>query len=195
MTRCISVLEEKGTGSSRRDVPVPFSRAAWTVALAAALLLAPLLCGCPPSRGPSAIGDRPPASVETVDTMLVQVAPTPVDWDGRPGPDGLMVAVTFFRQPAQLPVTVRGAVEFHLYEGILRGEDLNRAKPLHSWQFSGAQLDASRARSAFGWGYVLRLDWASRPPGTSSVTLVPAYLPPAGPAIRHDPIVVTITAK
>ena len=163
------------------------------LALAAAAGVA-ALSGCPPAR--QTVSRDPPRPVEQADYVFPQVFPAPVNWDDRSGPDGLEVLVYIYRRShGSLPVTVRGALEFALYEGNPGGEDLARAKPFRTWRFAGEALDACRTRTVAGWGYAMRLGWGSSPPATSSVKLAARYLPPKGPPVEAPPTAIAVAPR
>ena len=87
-----------------------------------------------------------------------------MNWDGVPGADGLEVRLHLFQYSRQLPVTVKGSLEFLLYEGVVRPGEFAKARLYHTWRFGGQALQAHLGRSAVGWGYAMRLDWTDRPP-------------------------------
>ena len=146
-------------------------------AAAAAVVVLATAAGCVQKK--NVVTKRPPRPVDQVDRVVLPTQ-DPVDWDGRPGPDGLAVQVYFFLRPpaTALPVTVTGRLELDLYEG--EPADNTNPQPLLSWSFSAAELQAYRARAAPGWGYALRLGWGDRPPKASFITLTARYLPPEG---------------
>jgi len=141
-----------------------------------AVVLAAALGGCNLPTKPSA---TPPPTVDEVNAISVLSPPNASDWDGRGGPDGLSVSVHLWRGDRELPVTVRGRLEFVLYEGVLHAADLPDAKPLQRWSFPGASLPRHLGKSIAGWGYAFRLPF-SRMPATSAVTLMTRYVSPAG---------------
>ncbi len=158
---------------------------AWALLAAA---LAAGAAGCDPAR-------YPPPPVDRVDYVVVSVQPIPMNWDDRPGPDGLEIELYLFR-PSQgsLPVTVSGAMEFALYEGRPAAGDIDTARPLRTWRFAGDDLRACLARSTAGWGYAMRLAWGPDPPKTSAITLTARYVPPEGrgPPVSASPTVIAI---
>jgi len=155
----------------RRPVPL-------LPAVAAAVLLA-AASGCA-QQGKNVLTKRPPRPVARVDRIVLPTQ-DPVNWDGRPGADGLAVQVYFFRRPpaTALAVTVTGTLHLALYEGPSAGDD-PQAQPLLTWKFTAKELDTCLARAAWGWGYALRLGWGDRPPEASVVTLTARYVPPEG---------------
>ena len=152
------------------------------------IIAAAALAGC--DAGPKQVSPTPPAAVNGADALHVQCSYAPVDWDGRPGSDGLVVQVLLFRQRRDLPVLVRGTIAFRLFQGVIRAGQIGDVKPAWSWQFQGRQLRACQTRTVWGWGYTLRLGWGQAAPATSSVTLLAEYVPEKGPTLRSDPIVI-----
>jgi len=158
----------------------------------AALVAAAALCGCNTQGGVQKVSSTPPAPIDAADAIRTLCSHRPVDWDGQPGPDGLMVLVLFFRQGQDLPVTVRGAMEFALYEGAVSAEQIARVAPARTWSFQGAQLRGCLARTVWGWGYSVRLGWGQTAPKTSSVTLLIKHVPPDGPTIYAEPLLIPL---
>ena len=161
-------------------------------ALTISAALAAVLCGCDGGSGAHRVSATPPRPVDAPDLIYPLCSHSPVNWDGEPGPDGISVVVLFFRRDQDLPVTVRGALEFALYDGVVQAAEIARVAPLRVWRFQGTQLSASLTRTAYGWGYSHRLGWGSSPPKTASATLLVKYVPPDGPVMSADPLVVPI---
>lgn len=149
------------------------------------------LAGCR-TDGHQKVSTNPPRAVDEIDRIFLQTAPNAVNWDGKPGPDGLEVCVHMFRVSQALPVTVRGTLRFTIYEGVISEKDLVSARPLHSWQFDGETLQLHRVRLMMGWGYAMRLGWEQNKPTTSSVTLTVEYLPQKGNSIHTKPIAIPL---
>ena len=149
------------------------------------------LAGCN-TNGPKKVSSAPPQPVDEIDRIFLQVSPNAVNWDGKPGPDGLEVCVHMFRLSQPLPVTVRGTLRFTIYEGVISEKDLASAKPFRSRLFSGEELKAHRVRLMMGWGYAMRLGWGRNKPTTSSVTLAIEYLPQKGNSVHANPIAIPI---
>jgi len=140
-------------------------------------------CGVQAAR----VSSTPPPPVDAPTDLVVRTPPTAVNWDQRPGADGIPVLVHLFRRPGDaLPVMVRGRIRFDLYEGILQPEDLSAARPWRTWQFQGEQLRRGAVRAPEGWGYAFRLDFSDAPPATSAVTLVTRYLSPDGRTVLAE---------
>ncbi len=149
------------------------------------------LAGCN-TNGPQKVSATPPSPMDEIDRIFLQTSPNAVNWDGKPGPDGLEVCVHMFRLSQALPVTVRGTLRFTIYEGVISEKDLASARPFRSWQFDGEKLKLHRVRLMMGWGYAMRLGWGRNMPTTSSVTLAVEYLPQKGDSVHTNPIAIPI---
>jgi len=158
-----------------------------------ALMAAAVLVGGCPQNGNVAVSRTPPPPVSQVDKVSPEVVHSmPVNWDDRPGPDGLQVRVHFFRLDRDLPVTVSGTVEFVLYEGRLSTGDVRSARPFRSWAFPQEALPRQISRSRYGWCYAMQLGWGMHVPRSGVVTLIARYLPPDGPAVLSSPMLVAM---
>ncbi len=149
------------------------------------------LAGCS-TDGHQKVSSTPPPPVDEIDRIYLQVSPNAVNWDGKPGPDGLEAWVHLFRLSQPLPVTVRGTLRFTIYEGVISENDLASARPFHSWLFDGEKLKLHQVRLMAGWGYAMRLGWGRNKPTTSSVTLTAQYLPLQGNPVHANPIAIPI---
>ena len=161
----------------------------------AAILAAGMLAGCP-NGGKVEVSDRPPRPVDRIDELVVRVTPpTPMNWDDVPGSDGLQVQVNCFQREEPLSVTVRGTLEFLLYEGRATLAQLADRQPLKTWQFDGLNLTGHAGRSIVGWGYAMRLPWGRPGPRSSSVTLLTRYRPIDGDVKTSRPLQVAMEPK
>jgi hypothetical protein len=163
----------------------PRSLPALVSAIALALLAA---VGCKPHN----VSERPPPPVTHVDRLVLPTSPQPVNWDQHPGADGLVVQVFGFRVSEPLPVTVKGSMEFLLYEGLPPAEGSHQTPALHTWRFSGDDLPSYLVRAAWGWGYAMRLGWGEKAPKTTSATLRARYVPPTGPVVEAKPVIIPV---
>jgi hypothetical protein len=151
-------------------------------------VLASSVAGCQ-DPGRVKVQNWPPRTVANIDMIWLRLTPpAPVNWDDKPGSDGLQVQVNFFQIDEQLSVTVKGSLEFALYEGYVRPENLAAARPVHTWPFSGVQLASFCGKSAAGWGYAMRLPWGDKPPAGSIATLIARYTSPDGNVKVSDPL-------
>jgi hypothetical protein len=157
-------------------------------ALVLGALAAALAGGCG-EPGPTKVSAEPPRPVEHVDQITLSLSPpTPVNWDDRPGPDGVQVKVYFFRVDQPLPVTVGGTLEFLLYEGRIERGGFEGVEPFRVWRFGPEALPSYLGRGLVGWSYAMRLGWGANPPAARSLTLRARYLPPDGPAKDAAPM-------
>ena len=161
-----------------------------TIALTTVVALVAAAIGCNGRR--KTPGENPPPAVDHVDRLVIPTSPHPLNWDAEPGSDGLAVQVFFSREAtSQLPVAVTGTVEFMLYDGALTDGDV-QATPLHTWKFTGAELPGYAVKAAWGWGYAMRLGWGVKRPKANSVTLRARYIPPTGPPVPAQPIIIPV---
>ena len=166
-----------------------------TLVAVIAALLASAVTGCQ-NPGRVTVHNWPPRPVDRVDEIVLRLTPpAPVNWDDRPGPDGLQVQVNFFQVDEPLSVTVKGSLDLALYEGHVRPEDLAAAKPIHTWPFSGVQLAGLAGKSAVGWGYAMRLPWGSKPPAGTTATLAARYRSADGNVKAAQPLYVPLGAQ
>jgi len=165
-----------------------------TILVPAALVLLTAVWGC---NGPAGkVSAVPPRAVEQVDQIDVYAAPVAVNWDGRPGPDGIDVRVYLYQYARNLPVLVKGALEFAVYEGVVGADDIGRARPFRRWALDAEQLEQFLGRSMVGWGYNIRLPWApAAAPATSSVTLAARYVPTAGRSVPAAPVTIATESR
>jgi len=147
------------------------------------LLLAASLCyGCQ-----TGTKDGLPAPVAHADRIGLYVPEQAVvNWDDKPGLDGVRAQVMLFRHGPGgklKSVLVTGEVDLILYEGP-QPVSLDRAgTPFRSWTFNAEEL----ARLAIGQyglaGYSMRLAWGRDVPRADKIWMVARYRPPMGQAI------------
>jgi len=163
--------------------------------LFAIVVTAAVLCGC--DQPPNTVGNSPPRPVEEVQVVHMDVTPpTPLNWDNRPGADGVQIRV-FFEGSGTLPVTVSGSVEAQLFElaqGKTEGEALS-GKPFKVWSYTPGELNGFLARTQYGWAYVLVLAWGDQVPKTGRIVLRVAYRSPAGRVNFSSPVTIQMSAS
>jgi len=112
-----------------------------------------------------------------------------VNWDGKPGLDGVIAQVMLFRNEGGglKSVLVTGDVDIMIYEGAKPANLSDAIKPFLSWTFNAREL-SQRVVGQYGslWGYALRLPW-KLPPRSEKVWLIARYRPPSGRAIYSSP--------
>ncbi len=139
------------------------------------------------------VHDWPPRLVDRFDAVVLRLTPpAPVNWDDKPGADGLQVQINFFQIDKPLSVTVKGSLELELYQGRVQAAQLASAKPIRTWPFSGVELAGFAGKSAFGWGYAMRLAWGARPPAGSTATLIVRYRSLDGNVKTSSPLYVPL---
>lgn len=145
------------------------------------LAAAAVISGCPPQ------GEVMPKPVAAVVGMEMQVNLYALNWDGRPGPDGLEVRVRLYIPDPVRAVPVSGTLEFLLFEGRIPPERIEQTKPLRTWSFVGEPLQRHARPGPVGWHYMLRLDWGLDVPTSNSVTLISRYKLPDGRWLYSSP--------
>lgn len=138
-------------------------------------------CGAPRADAPAArpqrasAGAGPAASAadgSRIDVVNLYAMPAAINWDDKPGADGLQVRVFFFRldEPQAVDMT-DGLLEFTIHAGRVPASKLPELPPIKTWRFTAAELAVYRTRSVVGTGYVMSLPWGDRTPASPSVTL------------------------
>lgn len=137
----------------------------------------------------SASQSVPAQGGQDVDAIELYVLPVVLDWDKVPGPDGIQARAMLFRFSEAPPVRLsRGTLDFLLYRGRLKAEDLATATVFHTWSFTPAEIAPSLERNIVGDGYTLRLAWGAHVPDGEFVTLVARYVPSKGAPVRSAPV-------
>jgi hypothetical protein len=136
----------------------------------------------------------PPNAVDEISDITVLSGQTAARWGTDPAPDGLEVMLYLFnRFTSNQPVTGRGAIEFDMYDGTLTAQSIASARPFSSTRTDLPKLQGTLVRTAFGWGYSLRLPWGANVPTSGSVTLQVKYTSPAGREMFSAPITVAMS--
>lgn len=165
-------------------------RVRFATVILAGLLSAVVGCQNP---GQVKVHNWPPRPVDHFDEIVVRLTPpAPVNWDDRPGADGLQVQINFFQIDRPLSVTVKGSLELELYQGRVQAAQLASAKPIQAWAYSGVKLAGFAGKSAFGWGYAMRLAWGDRPPAGKVATLIARYRSLDGNVKTSSPLYVPL---
>ncbi len=161
---------------------------AWMFALALAG------CGGPGGRGSL----RPPAPTVDVAGFSLSSSPTALNWDDKPGPDGVIARVQFFRLGANdevRSVPVKGELEFLLFDSKLSAAEVTQAQPSTIWRFPAEDLPNFLGKQMGMWAYQMQLDWRKKPPKASIVTLVARWKKPGGGWKYSDPTLVAVALK
>lgn len=141
------------------------------------------------------VGDRttPPGPVAQVSQVDLQVVPTAINFDDRPGPDGLRAMVFLYQVYSGGKVeTVMGdgTLELVLFDGRVEESAILSTAPLHVWKFSSPELRPFARRGMVGWGYGFpQLPWGKDAPTKSVVTLV-ARFTGAGRTVYSAPVTI-----
>lgn len=159
--------------------------------VAAVGLLAGLSTGCAAGRG-----DQGGRGVSRIHAVTLHAMPTAINWDGEPGPDGVRAGVYLFRRDRDASLMVaEGTVEFVLYDGLFRAEELDGQPVFRRWRFPADLLPAYRVRSIVGPGYRVQLGWGAAGPTSSSLTLVARHVAADGTAVDSRPLTIQVPGR
>lgn len=154
------------------------------------LLLVVAGCGAPTPDGDLA---TPPAPVAQVSQVDLQVMPTAINFDDRPGPDGLRAMVFLYQVHSDGKVETvlgEGTLELVLFDGRIEESAILSTAPLHVWKFTSPELRPFSRRGMVGWGYGFpQLLWGQDAPTKSVVTLV-ARFTGAGRTVYSAPVAI-----
>jgi len=161
------------------------------------LSLAVVLAGCATEGDISAGGASPPRPVDRVDRVELHYKAGSQNWDNVPGPDGLLVRVMLYQitdrsRGAVRAVTVKGELEFVLYEGKVGATELFARQAFQIWRYPPEDLRKYRVRTMGLWGYGIPLAWDLRAPKTGNVTLIARYTPPKGRPVYSAPLLISL---
>ena len=159
-----------------------------------------LAAGCggpaPGAKELKSVSTRPPLPVDRADGVDFWVAPPAViNWDEKPGPDGVQAWVWMIRVDRPEPVLVKGTLEFMMYSGRVQRGEAPPSEPLKVWNFTPDELAACRVRSIRGWGYAAQLGWGKDTPTVPVITLQARYQPPSGPTVYSAAISIAMPGK
>jgi hypothetical protein len=149
------------------------------------VLAAATAAGCPAGDAWNRAGVPQPAP--RVDRLDLYSSPMALNWDDRPGADGVGAQVYFWRAGEELPVTAGGTLELAIYEGNVPPADLGGKKALRTWRFGGEELVAYCARNIIGWHYAMPLGWGEDVPRSDMVTLIARYRGADGRLLQSRP--------
>lgn len=132
---------------------------------------------------------------QRVDAVQLMTPPTAMNWDDRPGPDGVPVTVYLFRLDDPQPVTLRsGNLDFLMFEGRVGREALS-TEPFQTWSFTAEELRSALSRTMVGHCYQIPLAWTVKPPRTNNITLVARYRPVSGDPVYSAPTAISVRAE
>jgi len=92
-------------------------------------------------------------------------------------------------------VTVKGTLEFLLFEGRTHQEELSAAQPFITWSYPSEEMPLHLFRTLGIWCYRMQLGWGTKVPKSSTITLVARYRPPGGEWIYSTPMLIAMEAK
>jgi hypothetical protein len=152
-----------------------------------------LVGGCTTSPHHPEAGGGGGRAVERLDLLLTPIA---LDLDGKPGADGFGARVyASSRRSAVGTILSEGQLEITMYDGVVRPEDLSKAKPLRTWTYSPAELKPHAQKTSIGIGYRFALAWATPPPHEERITVIARYLAPDGVHIPSAPGTIPIALR
>ncbi|MBT3200891.1 MAG: hypothetical protein HN350_13360 [Phycisphaerales bacterium] len=135
-------------------------------------------------------GKRLPDTVDQIDKIALLVPQNAIiNWDGKPGLDGVIAQVMLFQNQEKGPksVLVSGEIDLMLFEGR-KPKTLNNApKPFCTKTFTSSEL-ATKIVGQYSslWSYSLRLPWP-KIPATKDVWMIARYRPKSGRAVYSSP--------
>ena len=159
-------------------------------------LFALALVGCEGPGGRGAL--RPPPPTVDVAAFSLSSSPTALNWDDKPGPDGVIARVQFFRLGSKdevLSVPVKGELEFLLFDSRVPAAEVVKAQPSKTWSFPAEDLPNFLGKQMGMWAYQMQLDWRDKPPKASVVTLVARWKRPDGAWRYSDPTLVAVSLR
>jgi hypothetical protein len=129
-----------------------------------------------------------------VASLVFQVSPTPLHWSGGSTPDGLQARIMLFRLDvaANSLKAAGGTVEFYMFEGQPKREQLPTLRPIAVWRFGPQQLPEHLASTMVGPAYEFSLGWGTHVPRTRAVTVYARYLTPGREPVEAPEIVVLV---
>ena len=152
------------------------------------LLSIVLFAGCVSRSGNSASGP-----VERLDLLLTALA---LDLDGKPGVDGFGARLYAGNRRSALgtPLTT-GRLEFVMYDGVVRPEELTAGTPRHVWSYEPRALASLAQMTSIGTGYQFALAWGDDRPRRDRITIVARYTSAAGAIVLSAPGSISLTEK
>lgn len=131
-------------------------------------------------------GKRLPDSVDQIDKVALLVPQNAIiNWDKKPGLDGVIAQVMLFQNQGKGPksVLVSGEIDLMLFEGSMPKTLSSIPEPFCTQTFTSAELSARIVGQYSSlWSYSLRLPWP-KIPGTKNVWMIARYRPQSGRAV------------
>jgi hypothetical protein len=160
--------------------------ASWGLCLAVLALLSTAGSGCSSTK--PGTGRTPGLKTEAIVEINMLTAPSALNFDGVPGPDGISLRIYAGnpRLPKCLPITA-GTLEILLFDGLLQAGEVKSAQPLIVWSYPADELPRFARKSSIGVSYVFTPRWGPHRPKRNRATAVARYLPPDGASISSAP--------
>jgi len=158
-----------------------------------------------PSRAPMRSGSQIPAATAPVvapspfiDKLMLMVAPpSAINWDEKPGPDGVRVKIYLFQgNGAKGAIGLKkGTIELMLFDGRITIGQIDEAVPTHRWRYTAAQLKGALNKTQGGYAYGLALPFEQKVPQKDIITVWARIPRPEGGPIRSRPVHLTMTPR
>ena len=131
-----------------------------------------------------------------VDKIELEMAPFALNLDNQPGPDGVQVKVRLYNldQPRAFSLQ-QGAIEFILFDGRVKDEDIAEIEPFYTWYFSAADFQATGRNTLVGIQHAIVLNWAGHTPRGTSLTLAARIPRPNAAPLYARPVFLSTAPK
>ncbi len=131
-----------------------------------------------------------------VDKIELEMAPFALNLDSAPGPDGVQVKVRFYNLEQPRAFTLQqGAIEFILFEGRVKDEEIAEIEPFYTWYFSAADLQSMGRNTLVGIQHAIVLNWAGHTPRATSLTLAARIPRPNASPLYARPVFLSTSPK
>jgi hypothetical protein len=130
--------------------------------------------------------------------MLMVDSGSAINWDQKPGPDGVRVKLYLFQingSKVNATELQRGTIELLLFDGRFSIHQLPDIKPLQKWQYSAHQMKDASNVTAAGPAYGLALPFGKKLPKSDVITVSARVLQPNGSAMYARPIHLTMKPR
>lgn len=164
-------------------------RGAGVLAIGCALLLAGLT-GCATRPTGAGTAARP---VERLDLILTSLA---LDLDGKPGADGFGARIYASVRGSAVGVPLAGGrLQFLMYDGVIRPEELAEALPLQVWTYEAAALAPYAQLTSIGTSYRFALSWGGKVPRRDRITIIARHTAADSRVVHSAPGSIPLSVK
>ncbi len=131
--------------------------------------------------------------VERLDLILTSLA---LDLDGQPGVDGFGARIYASVRGSAIGTPLAGGrLQFLMYDGVVRPEDLAAATPLRVWTYEAAALRPYAQLTSIGTGYRFALAWGDQVPHRERVTVIARHSAADGRVVHSAPGSIPLSVK